>query len=284
MSYRLFIRHLDWETKYSACRLMFLVFLITFLSGCSTIGTDYISSTASPIQALKFNVPADQQRVVIYNHGVTNSELVEHCFMPYNKPPASLTSLIDNKLLVYRLCSTSTDAPEPAEAGKQVYRRKLEINHAIDAFLARGVKPKHLFLAGHSNGAWTSLMMMHDVNKRFNGVIAYAPAFAGRRDESNIYPWWRKTVRPKQIKDMLSAPEMDALVFAYENDAYNRPQDLQFLSDHYPLKLSGGVDLVAYDCNNFFAHQTFRNDCRLKDTTMRVRRFVESQIESWVDY
>jgi hypothetical protein len=126
--------------------------------------------------------------------------------------------------------------------------------------------------------------MMHDVNKRFNGVIAYAPAFAGRRDESNIYPWWRKTVRPKQIKEILSAPEMDALVFAYENDAYNRPQDLQFLSDHYPLTPTGGVDFVAYGCKKYFAHLTFLNDCRLKDTTMRVRRFVESQIGSWVDH
>lgn len=162
-----------------------------------------------------------------------------------------------------------------------MYLRKVEINFAIDAFLARGVHPKHLFLAGHSNGAWTSLMMMRDVNKRFNGVIAYAPAFAGKRSESTIAPWWRRTVRPNQIKEMLKAPSMDALVFAYENDAYNRPQELRFLQDSYPLRNTNGVDLISYDCGLRNAHQTFRNDCRQLETTRRIQSFVNSQISSW---
>jgi len=127
--------------------------------------------------------------VIIYNHGISRPQQREPCFLSYNQPPKSLTALRDNKTLVYQLCSTSTEAPAISSAGKQVYLRKIEINYAIDAFQARGVLPKHLFLAGHSNGAWTSLMMMRDVNKRFNGVIAYAPAFAGKRNEVNIAPW-----------------------------------------------------------------------------------------------
>ena len=187
--------------------------------------------------------------------------------------------------MVYRLCSTATEALAISSAGKQVYLRKIEINHAIDAFLSRGVKPQHIFLAGHSNGGWTSLMMMRDVNSRFNGVIAYAPAFEGKRSENSLAPWWRNTVRPMQIKDMLAAPNMNALVFAYENDAYNRPQELQFLADAYPLIETSnnkkGVDLVSYGCGLRNAHQTFRNDCRLADTVMRIRTFVNSQIATW---
>ena len=269
------------RTRYSTLLLISML----FLSACSSLGSNSKTSISDDIQRLKFSVPNSQQRVIIYNHGISRPQEIEPCFLAYNQPPRSLTALRDNKTLVYRLCSTSTEAPAITSAGKQVYLRKIEINYAIDAFLARGVQPKHLFLAGHSNGGWTSLMMMRDVNKRFNGVIAYAPAFAGRRDEVNIAPWWRKMVRPKQIKDMLGAPTMDALVFAYKNDAYNRPQDLYFLEKSYPLKKgtdkSTGVDLVSYDCGLRNAHLTYRNDCRLADSTRRIRYFINNQIKVW---
>jgi len=258
-----------------------LLSTILLLSACSSLGSNSKTSITTDIQKLKFSSPSAQQRVIIYNHGISRPQLVEPCFLSYNQPPRSLNALRDNNTLVYRLCSTSTEAPVITSAGKQVYLRKVEINYAIDSFLARGIKPKHLFLAGHSNGGWTSLMMMRDVNKRFNGVIAYAPEFAGRRDETIIVPWWRKLVRPRQIKDMLSAPTMDALVFAYENDAYNRPQDLQFLTNKYPLNNNSGVDLVSYSCGLQNAHLTYRSDCRLTDTTRRIRTFVRKQIETW---
>jgi len=262
-----------------------LLSVTLFLSACSSLGSNSKASITENIQKLKFPSPSSQQRVIIYNHGISRPQHVEPCYLAYNQPPKSLTALRDNKTLVYRLCSTSTEAPAISAAGKQVYLRKIEINYAIDAFLSRGVQPKHLFLAGHSNGAWASLMMMSDVNERFNGVIAFAPAFAGRRDEVNIAPWWRNTVRPNQIEDMLGAPTMDALVFAYENDAYNRPQDLLFLKDRYPFKnkadKSGGVDLITYDCGLHNAHVTYRNDCRLTETTTRIRSFVNNQIKVW---
>ncbi len=266
------------------CSALFLSVML-FLSACSSLGSNSKKSITEDIQRLKFSVPNSQQRVIIYNHGISRPQEVEPCFLAYNQPPKSLIALVDKSTLVYRLCSTATEALAISSAGKQVYLRKIEINYAIDAFLARGVQPKHLFLAGHSNGGWTSLMMMRDVNKRFNGVIAYAPAFSGRRDEVNIAPWWRNTVRPKQIKKMLEAPTMDALVFAYKNDAYNRPQDLQFLEQSYPFKnktdKSTGVDLVSYDCGLRNAHVTYRNDCRLTETTRRIRSFVNNQIKVW---
>ncbi|KAG1682756.1 hypothetical protein GQR58_010549 [Nymphon striatum] len=249
------------------------------------MGSNTKGKIASQIQSLHFNVPIDQQIVVIYNHGIKHPQQPEPCYMPYNKPPASLRSLINKNLMVYSLCSTSIESPAPTSAGKQVYLRKQEISHAIDAFLERGIQPKNLFLAGHSNGGWTSLMMMRDVNKRFNGVIAYAPAFAGKRKDSKLFPWWRSTARPNQINDMLGASEMDALVFAYDRDEYNRPQDLKFLTDRYPLVVNAsvnqGVVLTSYDCGNLNAHQTFRNDCRLVDTKKRIQRFINNQIAYW---
>ena len=266
------------RSQYSA---VFFIISTLFLSGCSSLGTNSEASISENIQKLQFSSPSFEQRVIIYNHGTSRPQQIEPCYLPYNQPPRSLAALRDNKTMVYRLCSTATESPAISSAGKQVFLRKIEINYAIDAFLARGVKPKHIFLAGHSNGAWTSLMMMRDVNQRFNGVIAYAPAFAGKRKEAKVAPWWRRTVRPKQIEYMLGAPTMDALVFAYGNDDYNRPQDLRFLEKRYPYNKFTGVDFVSYDCGLRNSHQTFRRDCRQTDTSGRIRNFVNTQIDNW---
>lgn len=268
--------------KPSIHRLVILAFC-AMLSACSSLGSNTKSSIAADIERIPFSRPAQQQRVIIYNHGIHRPQQLEPCFMPYNNPPPALMLLRDQQTLVYKLCSTATESPAISSAGRQVYLRKGEINHALDAFLARGILPKHLFLAGHSNGGWTSLMMMQDVNTRFNGVIAFAPAFAGKRSEASYAPWWRNSVRPKQIKEMLRAPVMDALVFAYANDAFNRPEDLQFLPHHYPPTGLHGVKLVAYDCGLKNAHQTFRNDCQLAQTKQSIRDFIQQQITYWQD-
>jgi len=259
-------------------KIIILMLFIQFMSACSSMGANTRESINKQINSVAFSAPPDQQIVIIYNHGISAPQQQEPCYMPYNKPPPSLQQLAGSHLLVYSLCSTSVESPLPASAGKQVYLRKQEISHAIDAFLARGILPRNLFLAGHSNGGWTSLMMSRDTDKRFNGIIAFAPAFAGKRKEDKLFPWWRKKARPEQIEDMLGAPRMDALVFAYENDPYNRPQDLQFLADHYPLQNGHGVKLVSYSCNRFNAHQTYRNDCRLTETKQTILQFIQSQI------
>lgn len=267
--------------KHSLFNFLTAFACLFLLSACSSLGKNTKASVTKNIQSLKFTSPSAQQRVIIYNHGINRPQEREICAASYNQPPRSLLSLQDNKTLVYSLCSTATEALAISAAGRQVYLRKREINYAIDAFLARGIHPKHLFLAGHSNGAWTSLMMMRDVNKRFNALIGFAPAFAGKRNEVRLYPWWRNKVRPKQIKDMLGAKEIDALIFAYKNDAYNRPQDLQFLPLNYPSNHSTGVKLVAYDCHLRHPHTTHRRDCRLNSTSRIINEYLQTQILNW---
>lgn len=251
--------------------------ILVFISGCSSLGTNTPMSIKRGISGVQFSVPPSEQIVIIYNHGISRPQKRENCAMFYNKPPASLAGLRDYRTLVYSLCSTATESPVPSSAGKQVYFRKKEINHAIDGFFSRGVLAKNLFLAGHSNGGWTSLMMMKDVNQRFNGAIVFAPAFAGKRNEVNIAPWWRNVARPRQIKDMLKAREMDALVFAYPNDDYNRPQDLQFLLKQYPQTVTFVID----DCNYRPAHLSYRHDCHRQQTQQRIKQFIQSQRASW---
>lgn len=264
-------------TSQKHIKIFTLIILSLFISSCSSFGSNTPATIKKDISKVAFTVPTKEQIIIIYNHGTSRPQEQERCGMFYNKPPASLRGVRDYRTLIYSLCSTSTESPVPSAAGKQVYLRKQEISHAINSFLDRGIHPKNLFLAGHSNGGWTSLMMMKNVNERFNGAIAFAPAFAGKRSEISFAPWWREVARPKQIKDMLSASQMDALVFAYPNDEYNRPEDLLFLKKHYP----SSVTFVVDDCNFSPAHQSYRYDCHVKKTQDRIKQFIESQLASW---
>ena len=97
-----------------------------------------------------------------------------------------------------------------------------------------GVAPEKIFLSGHSVGGWTALMAMPMVDRKFNTAIVFAPAFAGPRTEAVIYPIWRGEIWPKHVTKMTSFDQARTLVFAYDNDPFNRTTELQFLTDRYP--------------------------------------------------
>lgn len=108
---------------------------------------------------------------------------------------------------------------------------------------------------------------------RFNGAIAFAPSFAGPRDEIDVYPRWRREARPRQIAHMKTAGRLDALVFAYERDRFNRPEELRFLTETWP----DSVQLIGYDCNGG-GHLTHLRDCREAATRHMIATFIEAEL------
>ena len=237
------------------------------------------SNTEKQVQTktlIKLSTKAEDTIVVIYNHGTRNPRKKERCDASYNQVPDSLKGLESNRLRIYYLCSNATEGAGPEHAGNQVYARMYEIEKTIDELIKLGVRPKHIFLAGHSKGAWASLMLMNQVNQKFNAAILFAPALANRRSEQT-HPWWRAEVRPRQIHQMLQAREIDALIFAYEEDQYNRPQDIEFLTEKYPMS----VEIVAYRCDYEFTHNTHLHDCRQPQTSKMIAEYIDQQVIDW---
>ena len=206
-------------------------------------------------------------KIIIWSHGTNRPQKRENCLKL--TIPETLFALSENdNVYFYFLCSRATDGNK---LGSYIYKRKKEINRVLDQLISVGIKPKNIFLAGQSAGGWTSLMMMDQVEKKFNSAIVFAPAFAGPRSETDIAPEWRKVERPRQIKKMIKAKVIKALVFAYEDDPYNRPKELMFLKEKYP----NSVEMVGYKCGN--GHSTTYNDCRFDKTKQIIKKYFEKQ-------
>ena len=136
-------------------------------------------------------------------------------------PPESLM-LAANKLDIslYYLCSNATDS---GIKGSFIYKRVLELERTINLFNEAGIKPHNIYLSGFSAGGWTALMAAKAIPRKFNKGVLFAPAFAGPRYETRFFPVWRKIIRPKQVKEILKAEKLEFLIFAYEDDPFNRP-------------------------------------------------------------
>ena len=246
------------------------IFLTILLSACA-----FKSSPVDDESLIKLKSNAADTIVVIYNHGTRNPRKKERCQSSYNQVPQPLEELSNDKFIIYYLCSNAIEGSDRQEAGNQVYARMYEIEQVMEKLISQGIAPEHIFLAGHSKGAWASLMLMNLVNKKFNAAILFAPALANRKS-SEKYPWWRGEVRSRQIKQMLAAKNIDALIFAYDDDEYNRPQDLQFLTDHDP----DSVRIMSYRCDYEYTHNTHLHDCRHQQTKKLIKQYIQEQISA----
>lgn len=64
---------------------------------------------------------------------------------------------------------------------------------------------------------------------------------------------------------MLFTKRIEALVFAYEDDGFNRPQDLKFLTDAYPKSLQ----MIGYHCGE--GHFAYQKDASSRKTKPALR-------------
>jgi pimeloyl-ACP methyl ester carboxylesterase len=207
--------------------------------------------------------------VIIYLHGTTNPANREDCLFRNNRVPESVQAaeqLPDT--FVFFLCSQAVDGNLE---GSYINKRGVEIRLVLSKLAEAGIDPAHIFLVGHSAGAWAALMLVANYSNQFNAVIGFAPECCGRRDLEASHPRWRTKIRSQQIEQMLAAERIDALLFAYEDDIYNRPAELGFLPVAYPES----VRLVGYDCAG--GHNTHIDDCRVDETAAMIRRYIEQR-------
>lgn len=206
--------------------------------------------------------------ILIFSHGTVRPQYRHRCNEASDVPQVLHDVAAANGWTVYYLCSTATD---DGVAGSYTYKRADEILAAVAAQRARGVAARRIFLLGHSAGGWSSLMAARKDHSGFNAIIAFAPAFAGPRYEEAQYPKWRRELAPQQIAHLREAKRIDALIFAYSDDEFDRPSELA------PLESVPGIRILAFDaCNS--GHSTVYSECFRAGARVEIEDYIKTRL------
>ncbi|SEA85229.1 serine aminopeptidase domain-containing protein [Alkalimonas amylolytica] len=207
--------------------------------------------------------------VIVYMHGTNNSNKAQDCSAPSSRVPDALKRITGANIVIFYLCSSAVETLSFIP-GSYIFNRLNELEPILNEILTAGVDSSQIFLAGHSAGGWVALMAAHRFQEKYAGSIAFAPAFSGRKKTVSF--WWRNIARPHQIRKMLSAEDIHALVFAYYNDPFEDPESLNFLTKKPSVKL------ISYNCP--FPHSAIFRGCKLEDVRAEVHDFIkETQLK-----
>lgn len=270
--------------------LLIRLLLALLLAGCAAGRSQFVPGEPSKDDAIRLAVPAETV-VLIYNHGSEQEFIPDPCepaggdasewSVPSVLSNLSGTRVAGKVIAVYGYCTPSRvgEYLHAERSGEpKVAKRAREIAMLADRFAALGVPRRQIFLAGHSAGAWASLLVARDHPRSFNAVIGFAPAFAGRR--ATRPPGW-EWLRGTQVLYLGAATGIDALVFAFEGDPYEPPEDLAFLRGipGVELVVLSGTRIDGVSCGGRGPHLTDRKPCFHAKQGARIRDYIERRLQ-----
>lgn len=181
---------------------------------------------------------------MIWNHYTVAQRAAVACqSQNYFPPPPVIRLERLPGVRVYYLC---TEASQEAGAVAYYEARRDEIVALGRRFVDLGVSPGRIFLAGQSGGATSSALAYLAAPEVFGGAIMLAPAWTGMGEGLRRRAGLDRDQAAGRIAAALTggtAP-LEALVVAFERDAWNTPRDLAFLRDAHP----GTVTLYTPRC------------------------------------
>ena len=231
----------------------------------------FIDNSGSAYQIDQMNNPEDTI-LILYSHGSEGDNKSDKCMKSWTKVPPVLTQLHNTKInnleiKIYMLCSgvrgwsqaeqdkmaddfdkigklslkfKDKDGLLLIDKQKQILKQKV-ILEKIKEFESLGFK--NIVLAGHSAGGWASMALYSYYPEIVKGAIAFNPAFAGKL-VTNKDEFW-SAVRIREIEKMKLSNSSNILVYGHNQDAYETPDTLTFLSRLDNIKL---VDLSSTLC------------------------------------
>ena len=170
--------------------------------------------------------------VLIVTHGSDQENIPDPCHLDQVNAPWGMPGAIDDlkgdKLGGKTVVLDPFCTPHKVGDGNnlKVELRKQDIQARVEAYRQQGVPAKQIFLVGHSAGAWASLLLKMEQPGLFNAVIALAPAFAGEEADRDAW-WWQR--RQDYLDRFAAARDVSALVFSFEGDTFEEPNDLDEL-------------------------------------------------------
>ena len=240
----------------------------------------FFNNKGEPYQIQK-NITKDKTIIIIYTHGSHGkNQKINSCKRAWNKIPPSIyqldgTKIKDFTIKTYQLCSGVRGFTKKEEDlfwkvyddNNQDLSKVLELKDKngvllinkwegstkrkviklkIDEFKTKGFN--NIILAGHSAGAWESLILYSNFPSEINGVIAFNPArsskYARELKKDKVWRGW-KIWRNYKISLIKLEKLGKVLVYSHNKDNYETPETLSFLSNSKAVQF---IDLSDTSC------------------------------------
>ena len=239
--------------------------------------SSFINKNGKPYK-IKENLKKDEVIIVIYTHGSMGNERIrDNCKRIWNKIPRVIYQLDGAKhknftIKTYQLCSGARGWTQEQEDYFWDIYDKSGQDHKIVSFIKdkkgellfnkssyatkrrviinkvnefRKLGFNNIILAGHSAGAWASLVLNSKFNEEIDGIIAFHPArsgkFAHTKNPDSDWVDWRKYKISEINLDNLNK----VLVFTHEKDKYENAKTLSFLINSNKIT---HIDLTKFKC------------------------------------
>ena len=240
----------------------------------------FFNNKGKPYQIQK-NINKDKTIIILYTPGARGGDqTIDNCKAGWEKLPPSIyrldgTKIKDFTIKTYRLCSGVRGWTKSEEdrfwdiydKNNQDVSKVLELKDKNGVFLIdkhgmttkrkviklkikefRDEGFKNIVLAGHSAGAWDSLVLYSNFPSEINGVIAFNPArsskYARELKKDKVWRGW-KIWRNYKISLIKLEKLGKVLVYSHNKDNYETPETLSFLSN---LKAVQFIDLSDTSC------------------------------------
>ncbi len=275
-----------------------VLFAIVF-SGCATsMGTStYYPNVITKVkekEAYSINNPT-KKIVVIFTPGSGHNLKPTPCTpnkpnSPYGIPNVLLDlskkSIKDNQVILDGFCSkeVGTKFSKYSIETKPEARSK-DIIKKIEMYVKSGIPEKHIFISGHSVGGWTALLVGQKLKYDIGGIIAFAPAFAGKYKTRTDF--WKKIYKDR-INKLKQSEYINGIVFAFKGDPFNKQEDLSFLKyvkgiKFVPLSDEYMEEKVGYECSEFNKrnigkHKSVYKECFRESQNKAIINFIKSSL------
>ncbi|MFK7942251.1 MAG: hypothetical protein AB8B85_04955 [Paracoccaceae bacterium] len=221
--------------------------------------------------SLRIDHPEDTN-IVIWNHHTEAMAAAPSCLGRAYFPPPSIMALEAlGRTRVYYLCTRSSQ-----ERGKPFFaeQRRDEILALVNGLRDLGVPAGRIFLAGQSGGSCSSLFALGAAPKSMNAGILFAPACHGQGEGALRQLGRLDKLAQKVEADIVAAEQVRALLIGFDNDAWNRPEDLDFLAQRWPEE----VRVFSPHCGA--NHSGAFYGCGVEKVANAVRAYFLEQLEA----
>jgi len=185
-------------------------------------------------------------------------------------------------LLVYAFCTPSLYGsydPETVEAAPKVLRRTRDAEARVDALTARGGRGGQILPCGGSAGGGAALLAAGRGHAGSGGVIAFAPAFAGKagRGQAGV-----QALHERHSAFLAAARKIEALIVTFDGDPYTGPGDLDFLYGVPGVRLvplsSDAIGGVS--CGDHAPHGLYDAPCFEQTNRRLIEYFLQVRLDA----